>query len=900
MNRLRLLAWRLRALFRRQRFEADMAAELQAHLEMQAAATRAAGMDADEAHYAARRQFGGVDQIKEMARDQRGWEWLESWGKDFSYASRSLARSPGFTLVVVLTLAFGVAVNSSIFGLFGSLFLRKLPVPDAGRLALVLERVPGESMLGNLSFPDFKDYRARATSFSSLIAYNFEAAHLSSEGGSPERALVQLVTPDAFAALGVPTALGRTLLPADGEDKGGRAVVVLTHRYWQNHFGGDPGVVGRTILINGRPFEVVGVAREGFDGFSLMLQMSAFVPSGAAAGLYANGVRQLEERGFAPWYVLGRLRPGATLAGASAEVQVIGRHLAQEYPESHRHAGATIIALPESRARPDPAIADFTLVFAALFLGLVALVLLIACANVANLMLARTLARQPEFTLRAALGAGRWRLARLVVAESLLLAAVAGAAGWALSSWTGSLVMHYAFAFDAGFPLDTEYRPEPRDLLFAAALSLSAALISSLVPALRSSRVDLAGGLKGAAGGHVTADPHRFRDLLVVGQVVFSLVVLVGAGLFLQSLRRVRALPLGFRSDHLLMLNYDLGLQGYSDQRGQEFCRQLLEKVRTLPGVDAAGLTQHVPFFYSSWARDIWPENPPARLKDGNVLAFYDRVDPGFAAMFGLRLVRGRPLRDTDTASAPRVAVINQALADVCWPGENPIGKRLRWKTRDGPWIEVVGVTETGKYQMISEEPRPYLYLPLQQDYSAPLALMVRSRSDPLALANDLRAAVRALDPHLPVYLVQTMDHLLENSYLARMPMRLGATLSALQGVIGLGLAVMGLYAVVAHGVSRRTREIGIRMALGANARDVVRAVVRDGMRLTLVGLAVGLVLAAALGVALSKVLYAVSALDPGVIAGGTLLLLATTGFACWLPARRAAKVDPVIALRAE
>jgi putative ABC transport system permease protein len=899
MNRLRQIFFRLQPFFRRRTIEADLSEEMRVHLELATEAKVAAGMAPAEACAAARREFGGVDQVKEAWRDERTIVWLEQTLKDFRHAARTLAHSPGFTLVVVLTLAFGVAVNANLFGVFGSLFLRPLPVPNPDRLALIVERVPGWNILQNVSFPDFKDYRARATSFSRLIAYSYEEAHLTVDGGSPERAWVQLVTPDAFDALGVPAALGRMLLPADGEDKGGRAVAVLTYRYWKNHFGGDPNIVGRSIQLNGRPFSVVGVAREGFDGFALMLEMSAFVPSGAADALSSSGARHLEAREATWWYVLGKLKPGATFAAASAEVEVIGRQLAQAYPDSHKHASSSVMVLPESRSRPDPAIADFTLVFAALFLGLVALVLLIACANVANLMLARALTRQPELTMRAALGASRSRLIRQVLAESLLLAAMAGVVGWAISVWTGGLVMRFAFAFDSGFPLNIEYRPALRDYLFAAAISLFAAGISSIVPAQRASRVDLVAGMRGGAGNRVAGNHHRLRDLLVVAQVVFSLVVLIGAGLFMESLQRIRAIPLGFRTDRLLMLYFNLGLQGYDDQHGKEFARRLLEKVRALPGVEAAGLTQHVPFDYAAWGRYIWPENPPAQMKDGNTSILFDRVDPGFIPMLGLRVVRGRALAETDTASAPRVVVINQALAALCWPGENPIGKRLRW-TRDGPWTEVVGVTETAKYQMISESPRPYLYLPLQQDYSAPIALMVRSRVDPSTLAGALRATVQSLDPHLPVYSVRTMDHLMDYSFFARLPMRLGATLAAFQGAIGLLLAVLGLYTVVAYAVSRRTREIGIRMALGANARDVVRLVVREGMQLTAIGIVLGLVLAAGLGVALSRVLYGLGALDPVAFISGTVLLLATAALACWLPARRATKVNPVVALRAE
>ena len=817
--------------------------------------------------------------------------------QDLKYAVRSLARSPGFTLVVVLTLAFGVAVNANIFGLVGSLFLRPLPVPDADRLVLIGQRSEAWSILDGISFPDFKDYRARTTSFTSLIAYDMLAVHLSTEGKSPERAWIQPVTPAALTAMGVPAALGRTLLPADGEDKGGQPVVVLTYRYWQNHFGGDPNIVGRTIRLNDRPFNVVGVAREGFDGFSLMLEMSAFVPSGALDRLSPRGSRYLEARELPVWYVLGKLKPGVTIAAANAEIRVIGRQLAQEYPGSHKDHESLV--LPESRCRPDPAIADFTPVFAALFLGLVVLVLFIACANVANLMLARALTRQKELTMRAALGANRWRLVRQLLMESLLLAAAAGVVGWLIAAWTGDWFTRFAFAFESGFPLNTAYQPAVRDYLFTAAISFFAGVVSGLVPALRASRIDLVESLKEGAGARLAGGKHRLRDLLVVGQVVFSLVVLAGAGLFLQSLRRARSINLGFRTDHLLMLSFDLGLQGYTDQQGRQFSRQLLEKVRGLPSVAAAGLTQFVPFDYSAGIRDVWPENPPPRLKDGSMSIAYVRIDPGYIETMGLRLMRGRALTDADNETAPRVTLINQALATLCWPGEGAVGKRLRL-TRDGPWIEVVGVTETAKYLMLSEAARPYLYLPLQQDYSTPLTLMVRTKAEPLALANDLRAAVRSLDPHLPVYNVRTMEHLLDNSFFALLPMRLGATLSVFQGVIGLLLAVLGLYAVVAYGVSRRTREIGIRMALGADTRNIVRLVVREGMQLTVIGIVLGLVLAGALGLAMSKVLYGLDTVDVVTFVGVTCLLLATAGLACWLPAKKATRVNPIEALRTE
>jgi predicted permease len=814
---------------------------------------------------------------------------------DLRFALRQLAKSPGYTIVVVLTLALGIAVNTNIFGIVGAFFMRPMPVPDADRLALILQRSDAWSLPHGISFPDFRDYRARTTTFSDLIAFFPQPAHFSAEGKTPERAWIEIVTPNGFSALGVPAALGRTLVPSDGEAQGAQPVAVLSHRCWQNRFGGDPRVVGQVIQINGHAFTVVGVAREGFDGFTSSLAMNAFVPSGAITEVYGDGAKFLDERGIPNWRALGKLKPGATVAAADAEVKVVTAQLVRDYPDSHK--GTQGMVLSEIRCRPDPTVADFTVVFAFLFTGLVTLVMLIACANVTNLMLARALTRQKELTLRAALGASRWRLVRQLLVESLVLAGLAGVVGWFLAERAGQLFARFAPQGD--IPVVTQTGPAPRDYLFTVALSLLVGIASGLIPAWRASRVDLVESLKESPGGRLADGRHRLRNILVVSQVAFSLVVLIGAGLFVQSLQRARTVNLGFRRDHILMASFDLGLQGYSFERGQTFIRQLLDKTRALPGVEAAGLTQHVPFDYYVQIRDIWPETPPAQFKDGSTSIAYSRVDPGIFDLMGLRLLQGRLLAETDTESAPRVVVINQAMATQCWPGEDAVGRRLRL-SRDGPWVEVVGVLATAKYVMLAEQARPYFYLPLKQDYYSPLTLMVRSRGEPLALTNDLRSAVQSIDPHLPVYSVRTMEDLMDTSIFALLPMRMGAALAATQGTIGLLLAIMGLYAVVSYGVTRRTREIGIRVALGANPRTVLGFVVNEGMRLTAIGLGLGFILAVALGLVMSKLLFGLGAIDPLVIVGVTLLLALTSGLACWIPARRATRVDPVIALRSE
>jgi predicted permease len=816
---------------------------------------------------------------------------------DLKSAFRQLFKFPGFSAVVVLTLAFGVAVNITIFGMVQMFLLRRLPVPDAERLVLVMQRDDAYKMPHGLSFPDFKDYRERAKEVRDLLAFMPNPVHLSAEGQAPERAWIEVVTPNAFQALGVPAAAGRTLLPSDGEAAGSAPVTVLSHDCWRNRFGADPAIVGRVVNLNGHPFTVVGVAQPGFHAFSVMWTVSAFVPTGALDSLTKERAGLLQWRNAAGvWRVMGRLRPGATLATARAEAAVIMSQLVREYPDDHHHTQAVV--MPESQARPDPAFADFMVAFTALFIGLVGLVLFIACANVANLMFARAAARQKELTLRAALGASRGRLVRQMLIESIPLAALAGVVAWVIAGWAGGLLQRFAPQGD--IPVNTDPGPTWPGVVFTAAISLLAALGSGLLPALRASRIDLVDDLKEGAGGWATPGRHRLRNLFVVSQVTFSAVVLICAGLFLRSLQHLRTVDLGFRPDHLLLVSFDLGLQDYTGDRGQVFDRQLLERVNALPGVRQASLSSHVAFDVIGYnGRDIWPENPPPLMKEGNTSVGMANVAPGYLEVMGMRLRRGRLLAATDTADAPRVAVVNQTLADLCWPGQDALGKRFRpWK--DGPWIQVVGVTENSKYLMLTEPARPYYYEALAQSYAAPLTLVIRTPGDPTAASGPVHAVFRDLDPNLPLYGERTMEELMGSSALALLPMRMGVALAGVQGLIGLALAALGLYAVVSFGVAQRTREIGIRMALGADSVTVMRTVVREGIRLTVVGLAIGFALAVGIGFGLSRLLYGLGAVDPLVFGGVTALLLAIALLACWLPARKATHVNPNIALRAE
>ncbi len=816
---------------------------------------------------------------------------------DLKFAGRQILKFPGYTAVVVLILAFGIAVNTQIFGIISAFFLQPMKVRDADRLTVIVERSDVFNLPLGLSFLDFRDIRAGSRSLTDDIAFMFTPVHVGRPGRVAERTWIEAVTPDAFAKLGIRTLLGRPLQPADGEMPPGTPVAVITERYWKNHFGGDPNIIGRTVMIDTKPFTIVGVAQPGFDGFSWAVAVSLFVPSGVLPSLRPEFDSYFKYRSAIAWRVMAYRRPGATIAEANAELAVFAKRFAKDFPEEHRNV--RFQAVPELRARPDPALTDFMPIFTVLFAGLVALVLVIACANVANLMGAHALQREKELVVRAALGASRGRLIRQLLIESLVLAAIAGAIGYLLAL-QGSSLLQQALPQSGDLPVRPPQSPGWSVWAFTTVISLIAGVASGIYPALRSSRVDLNEGLKQGAGRQSTRGRHRLRNLLVIGQVAVSCVVLVASALFLRGLYAARDLNLGFRPGHLVMLSLDLTLQGYDQERGLRFEKQLVERVDALPGVVAARFTQHVPFGNNIKIRGVWPDHPAVHLPDDHTTVAGTSVTPGFLAEMGIPLQRGRYLTPADDEKSPHVAVINEAMAKAFWPGQDPTGQTFHRDWKGGPPIEVVGVVPTGKYVMLSEDPRPYYYVPFAQDYGMPATLVVRTAGDPAGLAASLRQAVHTLDPDLPIYNLVTMDEHLRTSFFALMPLRAGAILAGVQGAIALLLAILGLYSVVAFGVSSRTREIGIRMALGAGRQNVVRLVTREGLRLTLVGIAAGLVFGIGLAFGLSHLVFGVHALDPVALPGVVIVLVATAAAACWLPARRATKVDPMIALRSE
>jgi predicted permease len=814
---------------------------------------------------------------------------------DLRQALRSLRKQPGFSIVAILTLAFGIGVNVTIFSLVSGLFLQPLKVKDSDQLVMVMQRGTIINVPYGYSFPDYVDLRQSVHSLTDLAAFMPTPVHLSAKGQTPERTWVEVVSPNYFRLAQVEPAFGQLLQPGKDEAKGGAATVVLAYRYWQRRFGGNPSIVGTPVTLNGQSFTVVGIAPESFTGISWAMAVSGWVPTGAMGALMPGGDAMRDGRDAPMFRLMGRLAPGKTLSDARAEIDVVVSRLVAAFPKEHK--GTRALVIPENRARPDPSVAEFLPVIAAVFVAMVTLILVIACANVANLMIARGLGRQRDLVIRSALGANRFRLVRLQAAEGLVLAAIAGVVALVLANWAGNVLSGFAPTGD--MPVNVESgAPDWRYYAFTFVIALAAGLLTALWPAFQASRFNLVESLKEGSAS-AGSRRHFLRDSLVVGQVALSLIVLAGGGLFVHSLQQMQNLGFGFQPKGLLLVSMDLGMQQYSDERGRQFVERLVERASALPGVTGATAAVHVPLDYGIQMHDVRIEGQIPGTKDDVLTIAYNVVAPRFLETTGGRLVKGRTLTAADTADGRRVGLVNETMAKKLWPGKDPLAQHFRVGGDTG-WTEVVGVVADGKYLMLGEEPRPYFYLPLAQRYQSPITLMVRAAGDPDALVAPLRGTLRELDPDLPLFNVRSMEDHVKNSVFGLMPLRMGAAMAAGQGAIGLLLAVMGLYAVVSYTVSRRTREIGVRLALGARRGDVVRLVVRDGLRLTIIGVVIGLVFSLGLGLVLSGALYGVNAMDVGVYAGVTSLLLVVSALACYLPARRATRVDPLVALRTE
>lgn len=812
--------------------------------------------------------------------------------QDLRYGARKLVRSKGFTAAALISIALGVSVNTTIFSFINAALFRPLPVPQPEGLVRLWDG-------GASSYPDYVAYRDETGVFSGLAAFAQQPMSLTS-GEETERVWGEIVSGNYFDVLGVPPAQGRAFLPEEDRTPGSHPVVVISGQLWKRRFNSDPALIGKTILISNKPFTVIGITAEEFAGAALLTPPDLWVPI-MSEPLVRPGSASLSSPDDGWLNLLGRLGPGVTLAEARARTSVIAARLHQERKARNtgpQDPGGRQVSLDPARGLMVPPKGRTTVVFVfGLLLVVVTLVLLVACANVANMLLARATSRRKEIAVRLTLGASRWRVVRQLLTESLLLSIAGGAAGLLLSLWSVELLQNLLPKSPEGIraPLDTS--PDVLVLLYTLFLSMLTGVVFGLAPALQASKPDLVSALKDETSGF-SWRRLSLRSTLVVGQVAVSLLLLVAAGLFIRNLQNTQNADPGFQTENGIIMTYDLGSANYNPPRGQIFHEELLARLRALPGVRSASLAEFVPLGGGGNKSPLYIEGEAEaveQLDEDSLLSHMTIADDYFKTM-GITLLGGRDFVDRDTTTGPRVVIVNETLARRLAPDGNAIGKRIRMDSK-GEYMEVIGVAKDIKYDHLAEKPPYFAYLPLAQQYRARMTLHVRTTDTPQAMINPVRAEARALDSTLPLTEVMTLaEHM--RGPLA--PARLFAWLSGAFGLLALVLAATGLYGVMAYLVSGRTREFGIRLALGANGRHLLRLILIEGITLVGVGMLLGLLASAVLTRVLQSMLYDVSATDPATFLGVALLLAAVTLLACYIPARRAMKIDPMAALRHE
>jgi len=827
---------------------------------------------------------------------------MENLWKDIQFGLRMFTKNPGFTAVAALSLALGIGVNSTIFSLVNAVLLRPMPVDDPHQLVEIYSGTDLFEYSVN-SYLDYVDFREQNDVFSGLIAHSMMSARITLEGRS-ELVVGEIVTPNYFDILGVEPQMGRWFLPEEDRTEGTHPVAVVSHGAWQRRFGSDPSILGKTAKVNGKVYTIVGVTPEEFTGTVPGFSPEIWVPMMMAEDVDPSGITdrqpsptgdtRLEQRGTRWLFLKGRLKEGVTLEQAEAQFATIMKRLEQEYPETNEDRKITM--MPAGKVRLHPMIDRYLTPAALLILAVVGLVLLIACANVANMLLARASARQQEIAVRLAIGASRMRLFRQLLTESILLSGLGGVLGLVFAYWTADLLL--AFRPPGDFPITLDLGIDSRVFLFTFGISLLAGLVFGLAPALQASRPDLMTVLRneGTRGGG-SRSRLQLRNVLVVGQVAVSLVLLIGASLLVRSLESASMMDVGFDDDRLAVLGVDLDLHGYDEEAGKAFFRQLVERASAVPGVESATLVQRLPLTVDLSMTGIYIEGHQQSEDDEPYLIDVTRVASDYFRTFGVPLVQGRDFSEADTEDAPKVAIINETMARMYWPEKDPIGQRFHTEGLDGPTTEIIGVCRDYNVRTVGEEPRPFLHSPRSQRYDSFANIVARTSGDPAALVGSLRREFLALDSDLMFIDADAMPKLIEVTLL---PVRMGAVLIGLFGILGMMLAAVGLYGVIAYSVARRTHELGLRMALGAETADVIKMVVRQGMVITLLGVVTGLIGAAVVSRVLSSQLYGVSALDPISFGLAALLLVGVALLANYIPARRAAQVDPVIALRYE
>jgi putative ABC transport system permease protein len=875
---------RLRGMFGKARSDSEINGELQAHLDFLVEENVRRGMNLEEARYAARREFGGLEQTKEEYRQQRSLPFLETPVQDVHYGLRMMAKSPGFTVVVVLTLALGIGANTTIFSVTEAVLLRPLTFPHPEQLVMIWEKVHLPHYQNDQDTPapgNFVDWKNRNTVFSGMAAIDYRSWNLTGTG-EPVRIVGEGFSADIFSVLQTYPVLGRAFT-AEEDRPGAAHVALLGYSLWVSRFAADPGIIGNTIHLDEESYTVIGVMPQGFRFPDPDDQL--YVP-------LALSQQQLANHGSHYLRIIGRLKPYVTLSEAQSAMEVIAQHLVAQYPDSNTAVSVGLISLRDQRAgsmrRP-----------LLLLSGVAGLLLLMVCANVANLLLARASARVREVAIRSALGASRARVIRQLLAESFLLAVLGGTLG-------------LAFAF-AGINALRWYAPAEQNLTevhlntvvgaFNLGVSLLAGLAFGLVPAFQCTRREVAAVLQ--EGGRESASRARVRTrgLLVVVEMALGVIVLIGAGLLLRSFVRLEQIPLGFQPDNVLTLRIILRGPRYSGlPERTAFYRQAFQRMQSLPGVRSVGAISFLPLTMQGRTTGIAVEGQPPPAPGQVPFADFRSVSPGYFATMGISLLQGHDFSWDDAPQALPVMIVSQTMARNFWPQGDAVGKRIKLGGVNSgvPWVTIVGIVSDVRQLELIGAPRPAIYLPASQDAGTGDTLrdwVIRASGDPPALASAARTAVWAIDPTLSISRIQTMEHV-RSSYLG--PQKFNLSLVGLFGLLALILAAVGLYGVAAYSVAQRTHEIGIRMALGARPRDVLQLVVGQGTKLALLGLAVGTVAALALTRLVASLLYDIGAHDPLTFTVVGVLLLLVAVFASYVPARRATRVDPMVALRYE
>jgi macrolide transport system ATP-binding/permease protein len=881
----------------RRRKDRELDDEVREYVELLAEEKIKSGMNAAEALREAKMETGGVEQVKEQVREVRAGHFLETLWQDLRYGLRMLRKSPGFTAVAVLTLALGIGANTAIFSVVNSILFKPLPVAAPQELVDVYTVTPNEAVQdAPMAYPDYADFRDQNRTLAGLIGFAPVQAALQEQNES-ELIPVEEVSGNYFDVLGIKLALGRGFDPAQDRAPGADAATVLSYATWQRRFGADPNVIGKTITLNGFEVSIVGVAPRDFHGLLRGVAPGLWLPVSMDSTMHLGN--PVEDRGSQWFFVMGRLRPGVQLAQAQAELRTIAAHLAKEYPKSNKDRTAAL--LPASRVIIFPMIDAALYAASFVLLGFVGLILLIACANITGMLMARASSRRKEFAIRSALGGKRIRLVRQLLTENLLLSLLGGIAALFMTFLLNRMLSQAlanvnsgAIPVGFGLTLDIDWRV----LAFTLVVVLGTTLLSGLIPAFKASRGSLPLVLKeetGAATG--TKGKHKTLNALVVAQVTISLVLLICAGLSLRSLWNASRVNPGFEPSDVATATFSPSLLGYNLPQANQFYAALADRVRTLPGVQSVGLADRLPLTFLFREGSCIPEGKVLGPKEKPVLVGHAAVRADYFEAMRIPILRGRAFTEQDTSKSLPVVIVNQALANAFWPGQDPIGKRVSFGNDQTKYLEVVGIAQDGKYWTLGEQQRPFVYGDLFQDETPDETLVARTSGDPRATLASIRQIAQQLDSKVPMTDLETLEQRISVSLL--LP-RAAGTMFGLFGVLGLVLASIGLYGVIAYTVTQRTHEIGIRMAMGATPREISRLVMGRGLGLISIGVILGLAGALALTRVLSVILYGVSATDPIVFASVAVFLIVVALAACYIPARRAMRVDPMVALRYE